>query len=97
MVVNSLLSARLLQRTPVCHSFTLAIQLTQNKVTPANRNFVTRKNFFFPGIFSEVQAIGLWIAPRAAACDVARVVLLRVRSDRTERAAMPNCGTQRIS
>lgn len=95
MVVNPLLSARLLQRTPACHSFTLAIQLTQNNVTPASRNFVTRINFFFPGIFSVIcYVMCRWRGPRAAESDVAG---RRVRGDRTERATMPDCGTRRIS
>lgn len=37
--------------SPSCHSLTHAIQLTQNKHTPASKNFVTRTNFVtFSGI-----------------------------------------------
>ncbi|KAJ2949125.1 hypothetical protein O0L34_g6066 [Tuta absoluta] len=45
MVEASGLRGRTRQRTPPCHEPTHAIQLTQNTVTPANKNFVTRKNF----------------------------------------------------
>lgn len=35
---------RSFQRIPECHSLTHTIQLTQNIVTPASKNFVTRSN-----------------------------------------------------
>lgn len=79
---------------PPCHSPTLAIQLTQKTVTPANKNLVTRTNFLaFDGIFHPI-CIGKRLVGLCAVRGVGRrwrVAEWRPVRMRSGRAAIADC------